>query len=350
MPVRPAIANLPDYVAGARPPVGRRAYKLSSNESPFPPLPGVLAAVADAAADINRYPDMIAAGLVEALAAHHGVESAQVVAGNGSVAVLGHVLTAFTGQGDEVVYPWRSFEAYPILAALSGATGVGVPLGAEGRLDLPALLAAITPRTRVVMICSPNNPTGPAVRRDELKLFLDAVPSDVLVVLDEAYVEYVTDPDAATYADVAPDHPNVISLRTFSKAYGLAGLRVGYAIGRGRLIGAVRKAATPFGVNAAAELAATVSLSLDLAMRDRVAAVVAARDAMADALRAQGWAVPDAQGNFVWLPAGADAVPFAQDATLAGVMVRAFDGSGVRVTTGEPEAVQALLEVAATWA
>jgi histidinol-phosphate aminotransferase len=350
VPIRPALAAVPDYVPGARPPVGRRAYKLSSNENPFPPLPGVLAAVADAAADINRYPDMIAAGLIEALADHHGVEADQVVAGNGSVAVLSHVLMAVVEPGDAVVFPWRSFEAYPILVALAGATSITVPLGPGGRIDLGAMARAITPKTRVVMVCSPNNPTGPAVHRGELEEFLAQVPSDVLVILDEAYIQYVTDPQAGFFEDVAAHHPNVITLRTFSKAYGLAGLRVGYALGRGRIIAAVRKAATPFGVNAAAQLAATVSLGLTEQMRERVAQAVSARAEMVGALRAQGWDVPDAQGNFVWLPAGADAVPFAQAAAAAGVMVRPFDGDGVRISVGEAEGIEVLLEVAASWA
>jgi histidinol-phosphate aminotransferase len=200
------------------------------------------------------------------------------------------------------------------------------------------------------MVCSPNNPTGPAVHLDELAAFLAAIPSDVLVVLDEAYIQYVTDPDAGTYERVARDHANVISLRTFSKAYGLAGLRVGYAMGRARLVGAIRRASTPFGVNAAAQLAATISLGLDVAMRERAAQVVVARDALAATLRGQGWDVPDAQGNFVWVPAGAESVPLAQAAEAAGVVVRAFSGDGVRVSAGEPEAIAAFTEVAATWA
>jgi histidinol-phosphate aminotransferase len=308
-----------------------------------------LAAVADAAADINRYPDMIAADLLDALAAHHGINPAQVVAGNGSVAVLGHVLTAFVAPGDEVIYPWRSFEAYPMLVALAGGTAVPVALAPGGRVDLEGLAAAITPRTRIIMVCSPNNPTGPAVHREELAAFLAGVPGDILIALDEAYIQYVTDPSAGFYEDVADSHPNVISLRTFSKAYGLAGLRVGYAIGRSRIIGAVRKAATPFGVNAAAQLAATVSLGLAGSMRERVDAVIAGRDRLVVGLREQGWDVPAAQGNFVWLPAGADSVPLAQAAGAAGVLVRPFDGDGVRVSVGEPEALATLLEVTRSW-
>src|SRR5690606_19549254 len=233
VPLRPAVSALPAYVPGARVAPGAAAFKLSSNENPYPPLPSVLAAIADAAADVNRYPDMYATELTEALADHLGVGADEVVVGNGSVAVLAHVLQTVVQPGDEVVYPWRSFEAYPIAVAVAGATSVQVPLltGADqGRLDLPGMAAAVTDRTRVVMLCSPNNPTGPVVHRDELETFLDAVPSDVLVVLDEAYLEFVRDPEAPDGLAVYAQRPNVVLLRTFSKAYGLAGLRVGYAV------------------------------------------------------------------------------------------------------------------------
>ena len=240
VPLRPALASLPPYVPGARVPVGAAAYKLSSNENPYPPLPSVVAAIADGAVDVNRYPDMYATELTEAVAAHLGVQPDQVVAGCGSVAVLGHVLSAFCDAGDEVVHPWRSFEAYPIMVTLAGAAGVPVPVGADGRLDLPAMAAAVTDRTRVVLVCTPNNPTGPAVHAGELEDFLAAVPSDVLVVLDEAYVEFVRDPDAPDGLAVLAAHPNVVLLRTFSKAYGLAGLRVGFAVADARLAAGIR--------------------------------------------------------------------------------------------------------------
>ncbi|HEY0118781.1 MAG TPA: histidinol-phosphate transaminase [Cellulomonas sp.] len=347
VPTRRALSELPPYVPGARVPVGAAAFKLSSNENPFPPLPSVMAAIADAGVDVNRYPDMYATELVAALAAHLGVRAEEVVAGGGSVAVLGHVLAAVCEPGDEVVVSWRSFEAYPIYVTVAGATGVRVPVAPDGRLDLPAMAAAVTDRTRVVLVCTPNNPTGPAVRADELAVLLEAVPANVLVVLDEAYLEFVRDPAAADGLAVFAAHPNVVLLRTFSKAYGLAGLRVGYAVARPRLAAAIRAVSTPFGVSNVAQLAAAASLRAQAEMAERVAAVVAERTRMLDGLRSQGWVVPDTQANFVWLGVGEHAAALADRCTRAGVLVRPFAGDGVRVSVGEPEATDLLLEVTA---
>lgn len=346
VPLRRALADLPAYVPGARPPVGAQAYKLSSNENPYPPLPTVMAAIADAAVDVNRYPDMYATDLSQAVAQALGLGADSVVPANGSVAALGHVLSAVCETGDEVVLPWRSFEAYPIAVTLAGAVGVRVPVASDGRLDLPAMAAAVTPRTRVVLVCTPNNPTGPAVHADELEAFLAAVPGDVLVVLDEAYVEFVRDPLAADGLAAFAAHPNVVLLRTFSKAYGLAGLRVGYAVARPRIAAGIRQATTPFGVSGVAQLAAVASLGVKAELDRRVDAIVAERGRMLEGLRAQGWTVPDSQANFVWLALGEDAIEFAERCTRAGVMVRPFAGDGVRVSVGEPEATDILLEVA----
>ena len=345
VPTRRALDTLPPYVPGARVPVGAAAFKLSSNENPYPPLPSVMAAIADAGVDVNRYPDMYATELVEALAAHLGVTADEVVAGGGSVAVLGHVLAAVCEPGDEVVLPWRSFEAYPIYVTVAGATGVRVPVTGDGRLDLPAMAAAVTERTRVVLVCTPNNPTGPAVRADELEAFLAAIPADVLVVLDEAYLEFVRDPAAADGLASYVAHANVVLLRTFSKAYGLAGLRVGYAVARPHLAAAIRAVSTPFGVSNVAQLAGVASLRAQSEMAERVAAVVAERARMLDALRGQGWVVPDTQANFVWLGVGEHAAALADRCTRAGVLVRPFVGDGVRVSVGEREATDLLLEV-----
>jgi histidinol-phosphate aminotransferase len=346
VPLRPAVAALPAYVPGARVPVGAAAFKLSSNENPNPPLPSVVAAIADGAVDVNRYPDMYATELTEAVAAHLGVQPEQVVAGCGSVAVLGHILSAFCDAGDEVVHPWRSFEAYPISVALAGAVSVPVPVAADGRLDLVALATAITPRTRVVLVCTPNNPTGPAVHADELETFLAAVPRDVLVVLDEAYVEFVRDPQAPDGLTVLAAHPNVVLLRTFSKAYGLAGLRVGFAVASARLAAGIRAASTPFGVSHLAQLAGVASLRAQDELMVRVEGIVRERARMLDGLRALGWQVPDSQANFVWLGIGDQTARFAQRATEAGVLVRPFAGDGVRICVGEAEATDVVLEVA----
>ncbi|MBO9554546.1 histidinol-phosphate transaminase [Cellulomonas sp.] len=347
VPLRRAFADLPPYVPGARVPVGAAAYKLSSNENPYPPLPSVVAAVADAAVDVNRYPDMFATELTEAIAASLLVAPEQVVTGCGSVAVLGHVLQAVCESGDEVVMPWRSFEAYPIAITLAGAVGVPVPVGADGRLDLPALAAAVTPRTRVILVCTPNNPTGPAVHADELAELLASVPKDVLVVLDEAYVEFVRDPEAADGLAALAEHANVVLLRTFSKAYGLAGLRVGYAVARPRLATGIRMASTPFGVSHVAQLAALASLRAERELMTRVDKLVVERTRLLDGLRAQGWTVPDSQANFVWLALGDQSSAFAERSARAGVLVRPFAGDGVRISVGEPEATDLLLEVAA---
>jgi histidinol-phosphate aminotransferase len=347
VPLRQALTELPPYVPGGRAPVGAAAFKLSSNENPYPPLPSVVAAIVDAAADINRYPDMYATDLSAAIASRLGVGPDSIVTGCGSVAVLGHVLNAVCESGDEVVLPWRSFEAYPIAITLAGAAGVPVPLAAGGRLDLPAMAAAVTPRTRVVLVCTPNNPTGPAVHADELATFLTAVPSDVLVVLDEAYVEFVRDPDVPDGLAVYGAHPNVVLLRTFSKAYGLAGLRVGFAVARPRLAAGIRAASTPFGVSHAAQLAALASLHAADELMARVERVVGQRSRLLAGLRSQGWDVPDSQANFVWLPLGDASTAFAERSARAGVIVRPFAGDGVRVSVGEPEAIDLFLEIAA---
>jgi len=351
VPLRAAVAALPAYVPGARPAEGAKLWKLSSNENPYPPLPSVLEAITRAAEETNRYPDMYATELVEALAAHVGVPADQVVVGNGSVAVLGHVLQAVVEHGDEVVFPWRSFEAYPIVVAVAGGTAVTVPVRADGRLDLPAMAAAVTPRTRVVMVCTPNNPTGPVVHADELEELLAAVPRDVLVIVDEAYLEFVRDPQAPEGVDLLRRHPNVVLLRTLSKAYGLAGLRVGYAVAEPRLAAGIRAVSTPFGVNHVAQRAALASLEpvAQDELRQRVEALVAERQRVTAALREQGWDLPETHANFVWFPLGEETVARAAEATAAGVLVRPFAGDGLRVSIGEVEANDAFLAVAATW-
>ncbi|MCP2265062.1 histidinol-phosphate transaminase [Promicromonospora thailandica] len=352
VPLRAAVSALPAYVPGARVAAGSRAWKLSSNENPYPPLPSVLDAIARGATEVNRYPDMYAGELVEALAAHTGVAPENVVVGNGSVAVLAHVLQAVVEHGDEVVFPWRSFEAYPIAVAVAGGRAVMVPVQeGTGRLDLPAMAAAVTPATRVVLVCTPNNPTGPAVHSDELETFLAAVPRNVLVVVDEAYLEFVRDPQVPDGVDLLRRHPNVVLLRTLSKAYGLAGLRVGYAVAAPGLAAGIRAVSTPFGVSHLAQVAALASLAPEAQgeLMQRVDALVAERTRVTDALRDQGWDLPETQANFVWFGLGERTVERAGQARESGVLVRPFAGDGLRVTIGEPEANDAFLSIASTW-
>ena len=346
---RPAVAGIPAYVPG-KPPAPRegvRTFKLSSNENPYPPLPAVVAAAEDAVAAMNRYPDMGCTGLYAALSDHLGVPTDHLAAGTGSVAVLYHLLQAFCETGDEVVYAWRSFEAYPIAVAVTGATSVQVPLAAGARHDLDAMLAAITDRTRVVIVCSPNNPTGPAVSHAEVEAFAERVPPHVLVVVDEAYREFVRSDDPVDGIRLLEGRPNVVVMRTFAKAYGLAGFRVGYVVAQPEIASAVRACALPFGVSSVAQAAAVASLEAEPELLKRVEAIVAERERVAGALREQGWDVPDAQGNFVWLALGERTGEFAAAAEEAGVMVRPFPGEGVRVSIGEPEGNDVLLSVAA---
>ncbi len=346
--LRAALDTIPAYVPGKPPPPvpGRPTYKLSSNENPHEPLPGVLDAAVAAAAQMNRYPDMSASRLYERIGERIAVPVGDLALATGSVAVLYHLLQALCEDGDEVVIAWRSFEAYPIAIQLTGARTVAVPLSPGARHDLSAMAAAVTDRTKAVLVCTPNNPTGPAVHREELERLLAAVPSHVVVVVDEAYVEFVDDDDVADGLDLYRARDNVVVLRTFSKAYGLAGLRVGYAIAPESLAAAIRKAALPFGVSQVAQEAALASLEHEAELLGRVAAVMAERGRVVAALRAQGWDVPDAQGNFVWLGLGADTLDFAAAAAAAGVMVRPFAGDGVRVTVGEPDGNDVLVATA----
>jgi histidinol-phosphate aminotransferase len=345
--IRPELADVPPYKPGKPAPEG--AHKLSSNENPYPPLPSVVAAVHHAAGRMNRYPDAASTRLVEALAARHQVPVDTLAVGTGSVGLAQQVVQSTAGAGDEVVFAWRSFEAYPIFVRVAGATAVRVPLGPDERHDLDAMLAAVTPRTRLVLVCNPNNPTGTAVGGAAFERFLDKVPADVLVVVDEAYHEFVRDPEVPDGVELQRERPNVCVLRTFSKAYGLAGLRVGYAVAHPAVADALRRTAVPFGVSVLAEEAALASLKAEagVELRDRVERLVAERTRVTAALRDQGWVVPPSEANFVWLRTGQRTAAVTDAMAAAGVVVRPFDGEGIRVTVADPEADDAFLAAAA---
>jgi histidinol-phosphate aminotransferase len=340
---RSDLDSLPSYVPGRTVP---NAIKLASNEVPFGPLPGVPEAIAEAVTASHRYPDMGVTVLREKLAARYGVDPDRVVTGCGSVALAEHLAKATCLPGDEIVYAWRSFEAYPIIAAGVGATSVRVPNTPGHGHDLAAMAAAVTDRTRLVLVCNPNNPTGTSVRRAELDRFLDDVPSDVLVVLDEAYREFVTDEQVPDALAAYGDRPNVVVLRTLSKAWGLAGLRVGFLVGQPEVTAAIRKVVTPFSTSLVAQAAAIAALDAEAEVTRRCAIVVSERDRVTEALRKLGQDVPDSQANFVWLPLGDRAVPFGAACENRGVVVRPFAGDGVRVTIGTPEENDAFLAAA----
>ena len=345
---RPNVLQIPTYVPGKPPTVrpGMTAYKLSSNENPYPPLPGVVEAATEAVAVMNRYPDMGSNALYDALAERLGVPSTDLALATGSVALIYQLVNAFCETGDEVVYAWRSFEAYPIAVTTSGATSVQVPVTADGRHDLPAMLAAITDRTRIVMVCTPNNPTGPAVTQSELDAFLAEVPPHVVAVVDEAYLEFVRMDDRVDGLATYRAHPNVVLFRTFSKAYGLAGFRVGYAVAQEPIAAALRAVSLPFGISGVAQAAAIASLEAQDELLERVEALAVERTRVFAALREMGWDVPEPQGNFVWFALGERTADFAAAADEAGIVVRPFAGEGARVSIGETEGNDRLLEVA----
>ncbi len=317
--LRPDIDALPAYQAGQRPAprADLVAYKISSNENPFPPLPSVLDAINRAAHEVQRYPDPFSSRLVEAIAERFDVPARDIALGTGSVAICGQIIAAAAGPGDEVLYAWRSFEAYPIWTQIAGATSVQVPLLPDERHDLPAMLDAITDRTRVIFVCNPNNPTGQVATEGELVGFLDRVPSDVIVVLDEAYREFIAGDDVPDGMLLLRRYPNLVVLRTFSKAYGLAALRVGFAVAHETVAEALRKTATPFGVSTIAEEAAIASLQAEEELLARVRSLVAERQRVWGALTDQGWTVNRTEANFVWLRLGDEAAAFAEACEVA---------------------------------
>jgi histidinol-phosphate aminotransferase len=346
---RSVLDGFPAYKPG-RTPVSAtgKTYKLSSNESPYGPLPSVVEVIAEAARSVNRYPDNGAEALIEAIAERFAVPQAHVALGSGSVGVAQQLFEAVGEPGTEVLYAWRSFEAYPLLADLAAADSVQVPLRDEGH-DLGAMAAAITPRTRMILVCNPNNPTGTVVHADELTAFLDQVPADCLVVLDEAYQQYIRDTAVPDGIELYRDRPNVAVLRTFSKAYGLAGLRIGFMIAHEPVAAAARSTMLPFAVNHIAQAAAIASLAAEDELMERVELTAKERTRVREELIAAGWTVPPSEANFVWLRLGERTAEFAARCEEAGIAIRPFGPEGARVTIGDPDANDAFLQVARDW-
>ncbi len=339
--VRPAVAAMASYRPGKSAAQAENehgitdAIKLASNENPYPPVPAVVAAIAAAAGDVNRYGDHRAADLRAAIAGWLDVDVERVAAGCGSVGLLQQLLLAYVDPGDEVVYPWPSFEAYPIDVQLTGGVEVTVPL-VDHTFYLDAVAGAVTDRTKLVLLANPNNPTGTAVHVDQLRRLVEQVPDDVLIVVDEAYREFVTADLGDPITDLQPGHPNVVVLRTFSKAFGLAALRTGYAVADPDVVVELDKVLIAFAVNHLAQVASLAAI----AARDEVQTVVdritAERDRVVAALRADGWDLPDAHANFVYLPLGSRTDVVFPEMEKRGVVVRPFPGVGMRVTIGTP--------------
>lgn len=360
--VRSDLSKLPAYVPGKALP---DALRLASNETAAAPLPAVQEAVAKAAAGLNRYPDMGVAALrgelAEWLSCTPGapeLTAENIAVGNGSSALCLQAIQATCQDGDEVVFPWRSFEAYPILAQIAGARPVAVPLRSDYRVDLDAMLAAVTERTKLIFVCNPNNPTGTVVPQVKLAEFLEQVPEDVQVVLDEAYIEYdrsglagdagAGEPGEGFAASVnglalMAQFPNVAVCRTFSKAYGLAGARLGYLAGSEEFVEALIKVAIPFGVNALAQVAGLESIGEEAQqqLQQRVTETINQRERVTLSLPEE-LQVPS-QANFVWLPVGEKAEALEAAMKEEGILTRCFAGEGVRITVTDETETEELI-------
>lgn len=350
---RPRVRSVLDDLAAYQPGPAVRgtsvhSHLLEGNESPDDPPPGVAEAVAAAAATANRYPDFHGTGLIRDIAALYQVSPDRVAIGAGSVALLQMLFQAIAEPGAEVVYGWRSFELYPVLADLAGVRSRRVPLTHEVH-DLRAMADQVGSHTRMVIVCNPNNPTGTVVRSDEFEDFLDRVPSDCIVAVDEAYREYVRDPGTPDGLILGRGRPNVVVLRTFSKAYGLAGLRAGYLLGDPYIVARLRTACLPFSVSAVAQAAARAALRAQDVVRARVDAIVAERVRMRATLLEHGWDVPPSESNFLWLRLNGCSAALGTWCDERGIGIRVFPGEGVRVSVGTRESNDAFLAAATAW-
>lgn len=327
------------------------AIKLASNENPAQPLPAIVEAITAAASGANRYADHRATAVRQALADRLGVTVEQVTVGNGTVGLLQQLWLSYVDPGDEVVYPWRSFEVYPVYTQEMAGTAVTVPLRDDLGFDLDAVVDAVTDRTKLVVLATPNNPTGVACTTAELRTALERIPQRVIVCIDEAYREFLDPAFGDPVTELLPDFPNAIVTRTMSKAHGLAGVRVGYAVGHPEVVATIDKTLVPFAVNALAQAAALAAIEHEDDIRRSVDGILAERVRVETALSEAGWALPDHQANFVWLALGERTDEIALGLERRGVVVRPFSGEGIRVTIGTPAEndrfVTALAEVSA---
>lgn len=354
--VRSDLTSIPRYIPGTRaeeviPDVGGAPIaKLGSNEWPYSPFPEVVDAIAAAAADVNRYPDNLAYELRQALAAFHGVPAKSVWVGSGSSDIIRATALSVGGAANSAVFADPSFVLYPITTMISGAEPIAVPLTADYRHDLDRMLAAIRDDTTLVYVCNPNNPTGGHLSGDEVRAFLDHVPESVVVIVDEAYAEFVNASDYESMVQTAPDRSNVLTLRTFSKVYGLAGLRIGFGVGNEDLIADLRRTQAPFSATAVAQAGAIEALKHQDRVKERVSANAEGRDFLFAALVERGVAPAESQANYVYFVPARPSREIADALMAKGVIVRRL-GVGLRVTVGTPSEnarfVEALDEVLA---
>jgi histidinol-phosphate aminotransferase len=304
------LARMPGYQAGV--PTGQAPEaiaagdiaQLASNESPFPPHPKVIEAIQRAAGAMHRYPDPDATLLRRRLADRYETEPGRVAVGNGSCEILLAAAEALCEPGAEILYAWPAFSMYPYLPALTGAREVRVPLDADDRHDLDAMAAETTAATQLLIVCNPNNPTATHLPAAQIAAFCERIPPHVTIILDEAYIEFQVDDDPDATIDLLGDFPNLVVLRTFSKCYGLAGLRVGYAIGSAGFRSAVDAVRQPFSVNALAQAAGAEAILHSDDVLFRVEGTVAERLRVEEALRGMGLRTSDSQANFSWVDLG----------------------------------------------
>ena len=313
------------------------AIKLASNENPLPPIPAILDAVNRAAAGANRYADHRATAVRERLSEHLGVGADSITVGAGSVGLLQQIFLSYVDPGDEVVYPWRSFEVYPVYTLLMNGRATTTPLTADHAFDLDAIASAVNEDTKLLVLATPNNPSGTALSTAEMGRLLEGISTRTIVVIDEAYREFLDPALGDPVTDLVPNHPNVVVTRTFSKAQGLAGLRAGYAIGHPDVIVNIDKTLFPFAVNGLAQAAAIAAIDHRAEIDARVAAILDERSRIVQTLTERGWTLPDAQANFVYLPIGEPTDHVYLELERRGVVTRPFSNEGIRVTISTPE-------------
>jgi histidinol-phosphate aminotransferase len=340
---RPAVEHMPAYRPGKAAAQAEaehgitNAIKLASNENPLPTIESIVAAVTAAAAGANRYADHRATAVRERLSTWLSVGVEHITVGAGSVGLLQQLFLTYVDPGDEVVYPWRSFEVYPVYTQLMAGVGVTTPLDADHAFDLDAVAAAVTDRTKLVLLATPNNPTGTALSTADMATLLDGISPATIVVIDEAYREFLDPSLGDPVRDLIPRYRNVVVTRTFSKAQGMAGIRAGYAIADPDVIASIDKTLFPFAVSALAQAGAIAAIDAEAEISERVANILSERARVIAVLGTAGWKLPDAQANFVYLPIGERTDEIYLELERRGVVTRPFSNEGIRVTISTPE-------------
>ncbi len=340
--VRPAVASLESYRPGKAASQVEdehgitNAIKLASNENPWSPVPGVMQAIVDAATGVNRYADNNATDVRVAIGQWLGVDSARVTVGCGSSGLLQQLFMTYVDPGDAVVFPWPSFEIYPVFSTLFDARQVQVPL-VDYAFDLDAVAAAVTDRTKMMILATPNNPTGTPITMSGVANLLNEIPDDVIVVIDEAYREFSDPSFGDPVMDLQPNHDNVVVTRTFSKAFGLAGLRAGYGVAHPEIIEQLDKVRLAFSVNNLAQAGMLAAIEHEAAAMANVRTLLGERSRMAERLDAAGVIHVASQANFIFIPTGEATESIAVAMEKEGVVTRPFPGFGLRITIGSPE-------------